>query len=94
MSTPSRTKAALSSWSIHDKIRTTSAKADESPSIKAINFKDNDMGMTTTLTARDLSDANYPEFVAWVQDISQAFWTVAGKTTSQLSSFKKIVSSK
>ena len=37
------------------------------------------MGMTTTLTARDLSDANYPEFVAWVQDIAQACWTVAGK---------------
>ena len=34
------------------------------------------MGMTTTLTARDLSDANYPEFVAWVQDIAQACWTV------------------
>jgi len=54
-------------------------KGDESPSIKAINFKDTDMGMTTTLTARDLSDANYPEFVAWVQDIAQACWTVAGK---------------
>ena len=35
--------------------------------------------MTTTLTARDLSDANYPEIVAWVQDIAQACWTVAGK---------------
>jgi len=35
--------------------------------------------MTTTLTARDLSDANYPEFVAWVLDISQAYWTVAGE---------------
>ena len=37
------------------------------------------MGMTTTLTARDLSEANYPEIVAWVQDIAQACWTVAGK---------------
>jgi len=37
------------------------------------------MGMTTTLTARDLSDANYPEFVAWVQDILQACWSMAGK---------------
>ena len=37
------------------------------------------MGMTTTLTARDLSDANYPEFVAWVQDIAKACWTLAGK---------------
>ena len=35
--------------------------------------------MTTTLTARDLSEANYPEIVAWVQDIAQACWTVAGK---------------
>ena len=35
--------------------------------------------MTTTLTAGDLSDANYPEFVAWVQDIIQACWSVAGK---------------
>ena len=64
MSIPSRTKTTLSPWSIHDKIRTANAKGDESPSIKAINFKDTDMGMTTTLTARDLSDANYPEFVS------------------------------
>jgi len=79
MSTSSRTNASLSPWSIHDNVRTASAKSDESPSVKAINFKDTDMGMTTTLTARDLSDANYPEFVAWAQDISQACWTVAGK---------------
>ena len=64
MSTPSRLNASLSPWSIHDNVRTASAKGDESPSFKAINFKDTDMGMTTTLTARDLSDANYPEFVA------------------------------
>jgi len=42
------------------------------------------MGMTTTLTARDLSDANYPEFVAWVQDILQACWSVAGKNFKPL----------
>jgi len=37
------------------------------------------MGMTTTMHARDLSNANYPEFIAWIQDISQACWTVSGK---------------
>ena len=37
------------------------------------------MGMTTTLYARDLSNANYPEFIAWIQDISQACWTVSEK---------------
>jgi len=37
------------------------------------------MAMTTTLHARDLSKANYPEFIAWIQDISQACWTVAAK---------------
>jgi len=79
MSTSSRTNASLSPWSIHDNVRTASAKGDESPSVKAINFKDTDMGMTTTLTTRDLSDANYPEFVVWVQDILQACWSVAGK---------------
>jgi len=80
MPTPSRPNASLSPWNIHDNVRTASAKGDESPSIKAINFKDTDMGMTTTLTARDLSDANYPEFVGWVQDFLQACWSVAGKT--------------
>jgi len=79
MSTPSRPNASLSPWSIHDDVRTASNKGDESPSIKAINFKDADMGMTTTLTARDLRNVNYPEFVAWVQDILQACWSVAGK---------------
>ena len=39
-------------------------KSDKTPSIKAINFKDTDMGITTTIHARDLR----------VQDISQGFW--------------------
>ena len=60
-------------------MRINEDKGDKTPSVKAINFKDADMGMTTTLYARDLSNANYPEFIAWVQDISQACWTVAGK---------------
>jgi len=60
-------------------VRTNDEKGDKTPSVKAINFKDADMGMTTTLHARDLSKANYPEFIAWIQDISQACWTVAGK---------------
>ena len=66
MSNPSRLNASLSPWSIHDNVRTANAKGDESPSVKAINFKDTDMSMTTTLTARDLSDADYLDFVAWV----------------------------
>ena len=70
MSISSHTNASLSLWSIHDNVRTASVKSDESPSVKAINFKDTDMGTTTTLTARDLSGANYPELVAWAQDIS------------------------
>jgi len=79
MSIPSRPSNSLDAWSIHDNVRTNDEKSDKTPSIKAINFKDADMGMTTTLHARDLSKANYPEFIAWIQDISQACWTVAGK---------------
>ena len=79
MSTPSRPSNSLDAWSIHDNVRTSDEKSDKTPSIKVINFKDADMGMTTTLHARDLSKANNPEFIAWIQDISQACWTVAGK---------------
>ncbi len=73
MSIPSRRSNSL------DDVRTNDEKNDKTPSIKVINLKDADMGMTTTLHARDLSKANYPEFIAWMQDISQACWTVAGK---------------
>jgi len=41
------------------------------------------MGMTTTMTARDLNCANRPEFVAWAQDVSQACWTVQGRTSNR-----------
>ena len=79
MPIPSRPSNSLDAWSIHDNVRINEDKDDKTPSVKAINFKDADMGMTTALYARDLSNANYPEFIAWVQDISQACWTVAGK---------------
>jgi len=79
MFTPSRPSNSLSAWSIHDKVRTTNDKDEGMPLVKPINFKDSDTGMTITLTARDLGQANYPEFVAQAQDVSQACWTVAGK---------------
>jgi len=52
---------------------------EDTPPVKPINFKDADMGMITTLIARGLSQANYPEFVAWAQDVAQVCWTVAEK---------------
>ena len=79
MSIPSRLSNSLDAWSIHDNVRTNDEKGDKTPSIKAINLKNADMGMTTTLHARGISKANYPEFIAWIQDLSQACWTVAGK---------------
>ncbi len=66
MSIPFHPSNSLDAWSIHDNVRTNDEKSDKTPSIKAINFKDADMGMTTTLHARDLSKANYPEFIAWI----------------------------
>ena len=72
MSIPSRPTNSFAIWSIHDNVRTSDEKSDKTPSIKSINFKDADMGMTITLSTRDLSGANYPEFVAWVQDMSRA----------------------
>jgi len=64
MSIPSHPNKSLSPWSIYDIVRPTSDKSDESPSMKTVSFKDADMGMTTTLAARDLSGANYREFIA------------------------------
>lgn len=66
-------------WSIHDNVRISNEKFKETPSVKSINFIGADMGMITTLNARGLSGANYPEFVARTQDVSQACWTIAGK---------------
>jgi len=79
MSIPSRPNNSLATWSIHDNVRTSDEKSDKTPSIKSINFKDTDIGTNTTLHARDLSNANYPEFIVWIQYISQACWTVSGK---------------
>jgi len=64
MSIPSHPNKSLSPWIINDNVRTISDKSDESPSMKTVSFKDADMGMMTTLTARDLSGANYREFAA------------------------------
>jgi len=43
--------------------RQSNEKEEGTPLVKPINFKDSDMAMTTTLTARDSSQAYYPEFV-------------------------------
>ena len=74
MSNPSRLNASLSPWSIHDNVRTTSAKGDESPPVKDINFKDTDMGMTTTLTTRDLSDCARKRETRRHQGFKQGEW--------------------
>ena len=39
--------------------------------VEPITSEDSDMGITTALITRDLSQANYREFVAWVQPVSQ-----------------------